>query len=391
MAGAQRPRAGRSVPAGRDDHGPRRQRHLPGRVQGQARPDDGGLPRHDPDHRARRRRSPRHDGRQGQRQARAGRRERDDPQRPHRARRRHAGGLGHGSLDHRPARTGSAAAVIEDILIQAPARLLGLPGDPARRKRRGGAERRRHHPRRRRPRRPRAKPTCTTVSVLRSGSRNHSSGGTPGKRLTSASTSTPASLSARRTASMSPTCQRDARVLTARGDVRAGRAQRDRRVGAGGGDLDPAARVAERRVDAHLEAERVGVEAQRLAPGRRPGRSRWRLSVRGCSRHVLPGVSAGSTTPTRDWATCSILYDVQVRPPRPPAPALGSGAAAAARRRREPLTQEAIVEAALEVLDADGLDLLSMRHVARTLNAPRLRCTGTSAPRTGCSTCCSTV
>jgi AcrR family transcriptional regulator len=32
-----------------------------------------------------------------------------------------------------------------------------------------------------------------------------------------------------------------------------------------------------------------------------------------------------------------------------------------------PLTQEAIVTAALEVLDADGLDLLSMRHVARTL------------------------
>ena len=38
------------------------------------------------------------------------------------------------------------------------------------------------------------------------------------------------------------------------------------------------------------------------------------------------------------------------------------------RRRREPLTQAAIVDAALEVLDADGLELLSMRHVARTLN-----------------------
>jgi AcrR family transcriptional regulator len=38
------------------------------------------------------------------------------------------------------------------------------------------------------------------------------------------------------------------------------------------------------------------------------------------------------------------------------------------RPRREPLTQERIVDAALRVLDADGLDLLSMRHVARTLN-----------------------
>jgi AcrR family transcriptional regulator len=38
------------------------------------------------------------------------------------------------------------------------------------------------------------------------------------------------------------------------------------------------------------------------------------------------------------------------------------------RARREPLTQDTIVDAALRVLDADGLDLLSMRHVARTLN-----------------------
>ena len=39
------------------------------------------------------------------------------------------------------------------------------------------------------------------------------------------------------------------------------------------------------------------------------------------------------------------------------------------RRRRDPLTQEAVVEAALRVLDEDGLDQLSMRHVARTLDA----------------------
>ena len=38
------------------------------------------------------------------------------------------------------------------------------------------------------------------------------------------------------------------------------------------------------------------------------------------------------------------------------------------RARREPLTQDAIVDAALAVLDADGLELLSMRHIARTLN-----------------------
>jgi AcrR family transcriptional regulator len=39
-----------------------------------------------------------------------------------------------------------------------------------------------------------------------------------------------------------------------------------------------------------------------------------------------------------------------------------------AKRRRDPLTQETIVDAALHVLDTDGLDLLSMRHVARTLH-----------------------
>jgi AcrR family transcriptional regulator len=39
-----------------------------------------------------------------------------------------------------------------------------------------------------------------------------------------------------------------------------------------------------------------------------------------------------------------------------------------ARRRRDPLTQEAIVEAALAVLDADGLEGLSMRYIAKTLD-----------------------
>jgi len=39
------------------------------------------------------------------------------------------------------------------------------------------------------------------------------------------------------------------------------------------------------------------------------------------------------------------------------------------RPRREPLSQDAIVDAALKVLDADGLDRLTMRYVARTLNS----------------------
>jgi AcrR family transcriptional regulator len=57
--------------------------------------------------------------------------------------------------------------------------------------------------------------------------------------------------------------------------------------------------------------------------------------------------ASGSDLPPPPWSRA---------PQRPP------------RRRRDLLTQEAIVDAALAVLDEDGLDLLSMRHVARTLN-----------------------
>jgi AcrR family transcriptional regulator len=57
--------------------------------------------------------------------------------------------------------------------------------------------------------------------------------------------------------------------------------------------------------------------------------------------------TAGSELPTPPWTRA---------PQRPP------------RRRRDPLSQATIVDAALEVLDADGLELLSMRHVARTLD-----------------------
>jgi AcrR family transcriptional regulator len=55
-------------------------------------------------------------------------------------------------------------------------------------------------------------------------------------------------------------------------------------------------------------------------------------------------------------------------PPDVPPPPWTRAPQRSPRRRREPLTQERIVEAALQVLDADGLDLLSMRHIARTLN-----------------------
>jgi AcrR family transcriptional regulator len=54
--------------------------------------------------------------------------------------------------------------------------------------------------------------------------------------------------------------------------------------------------------------------------------------------------------------------------PALPAPPWARAPQREPRRRRDPLTQDAIVDAALAVLDADGLDLLSMRHVARTLD-----------------------
>jgi AcrR family transcriptional regulator len=52
----------------------------------------------------------------------------------------------------------------------------------------------------------------------------------------------------------------------------------------------------------------------------------------------------------------------------PPPPPWSRAPQRPQRRRREPLSQAEIVEAALAVLDADGLELLSMRHVARTLS-----------------------
>jgi hypothetical protein len=55
-------------------------------------------------------------------------------------------------------------------------------------------------------------------------------------------------------------------------------------------------------------------------------------------------------------------------------------------RRRDPLTQEAIVGAAIRVLDRDGLGGFSMRRVAEQLDTGAASSTGTSARRTACST-----
>ena len=77
----------------------------------------------------------------------------------------------------------------------------------------------------------------------------------------------------------------------------------------------------------------------------------------------------GSTGRSRSVQAVQLLYTVQVAEQLDdlPAPPWARAPQRSPRRRRDPLTQEAIVDAALEVLDADGLDLLSMRHVARTL------------------------
>jgi AcrR family transcriptional regulator len=61
------------------------------------------------------------------------------------------------------------------------------------------------------------------------------------------------------------------------------------------------------------------------------------------------------------------LYGVQVEPELP-SPPWARVPERAPRRRRDLLTQQTVVDAALEVLDEGGLDQLSMRHIARTLN-----------------------
>jgi TetR/AcrR family transcriptional regulator, tetracycline repressor protein len=54
--------------------------------------------------------------------------------------------------------------------------------------------------------------------------------------------------------------------------------------------------------------------------------------------------------------------------PLPPPPGSRVPAERARRRRREPITREAIVDAALQLLDREGLDELSMRRLAEELD-----------------------
>ena len=54
--------------------------------------------------------------------------------------------------------------------------------------------------------------------------------------------------------------------------------------------------------------------------------------------------------------------------PAVPAPPWQRAPQRAAGRRRDPLTQEAIVDAAMRILDAEGLDALSMRRIADELD-----------------------
>lgn len=60
--------------------------------------------------------------------------------------------------------------------------------------------------------------------------------------------------------------------------------------------------------------------------------------------------------------------DGRARPPqRPPAQRVQSGASARSEERREPLSRERIVAAAIAIVDREGLDALSMRHLGTEL------------------------
>ena len=104
----------------------------------------------------------------------------------------------------------------------------------------------------------------TTISELPSGSRSQNIGGTgPPKRVTSSSTSTPASFSAAWRAVDVARVEDDPGLGASRLLALRRRGERDRRLGAGDRHLDPAHVRAHRHVDDLLEAERADVEVER--------------------------------------------------------------------------------------------------------------------------------
>ncbi|MBI2237131.1 MAG: helix-turn-helix transcriptional regulator [Actinobacteria bacterium] len=50
-----------------------------------------------------------------------------------------------------------------------------------------------------------------------------------------------------------------------------------------------------------------------------------------------------------------------------PVPAAPANGEPAARPRREPLTRERIIQAALRIMDQEGLEAVTMRHIGRGL------------------------
>ena len=77
-------------------------------------------------------------------------------------------------------------------------------------------------------------------------------------------------------------------------------------------------------------------------------------------------------------SSCSTLFESNARRTRTSVEAQAGGEG---RDERRPLTRDAIVDAALMLLDRDGLAGLSMRRLAEELGSAPPRCTGTSATR----------
>ena len=66
-------------------------------------------------------------------------------------------------------------------------------------------------------------------------------------------------------------------------------------------------------------------------------------------------------------------------------PAAGPDGAEPGEGPRSRLSKATVVEQALAVGDAEGLDGLTIRRLAQELGVTRWRCTGTSAARKSCS------